>query len=357
MPIQAWRQDPRRGPGSGALGPDQVDEHVDHPRVELPARFGLELAQSLLDRSRPAVGSIVGHRVEGVDHRQDPRPERDRLGAQAVVGGVLDAIAAAIPAFLMKLHHRQSVREHFDRAEDPHADLDVLLHQVALPRIERPSLVEHRLRHADLAHVVEERGVAQVPELTLVEAQLLAEPKRQVADPLDVTDRPLVLGLDRRGERPDRALEVPLELGLLPAHVGEQLPIAPGEIARDDAEEAEEREHRVSGNQHLGRRPLVTDHGGQHREREVDQADRQIDPDGRAKAALKRRPGDRCDQGDGGPLGVAPTELVEAGEREHGGDQQRGAGERLPAVPPPGVEDAAEVIVEQHGRRHQEQQR
>jgi hypothetical protein len=92
--------------------------------------------------------------VIGVDHEHDARADRDLRAPQAI------GIAAAVPALVVvaddlahpaeKGHGRQNLLAHHRVALD---DLELL-------RGQRPRLVEDRVRHRDLADVVEDRPVA-----------------------------------------------------------------------------------------------------------------------------------------------------------------------------------------------------
>src|SRR6476660_9575221 len=71
-----------------ALGTPQTlrsgGEGSDHVRVELPAALPQDLVDGLLPLAPFAVGTVGGHRVEGVGDREDARDGRDSLPAQAV---------------------------------------------------------------------------------------------------------------------------------------------------------------------------------------------------------------------------------------------------------------------------------
>ena len=85
-----------RGIGQLAGHPgDLVDEEPGQVWVELPAGRRAELVERLLDRSRGAVGPVVGDRVEGVDEPDDPGPDRDALAAQPV------RVAGPVPALVV----------------------------------------------------------------------------------------------------------------------------------------------------------------------------------------------------------------------------------------------------------------
>src|SRR5690242_6806086 len=62
--------------------------------VELCSRTAGQLLERLLLGLRHLVGTVLGHRVEGVGDEDDPRAERDRLPAEAV------RVAEPIPALV-----------------------------------------------------------------------------------------------------------------------------------------------------------------------------------------------------------------------------------------------------------------
>src|SRR5207253_6521052 len=121
-------------------------------RVELRAGAALELRARRLAVERRPVGPWLDHRAERVADGDDARAERDLLAGEAV------RIAATVPALVARADDRRDVRERLDRREDPLADDRVRAHHRPLLVVERRALVQHRLRDADLADVVEERA-------------------------------------------------------------------------------------------------------------------------------------------------------------------------------------------------------
>src|SRR3954449_1836367 len=91
MPVKRWR----------ALAPEGVEERVDHGRVELRARAGLDLPKRVLRAHRVPVRPVAGHRAEGVADRDDPARERDARAAAAV------GVAAAVPALVVEADDRR----------------------------------------------------------------------------------------------------------------------------------------------------------------------------------------------------------------------------------------------------------
>src|SRR5207248_1271074 len=60
------------------------DEGSDHLGVEMGGRSFENLGFRILEGAGRAVGSIGGHCIQGVGHRQDPGAERDLIGAELV---------------------------------------------------------------------------------------------------------------------------------------------------------------------------------------------------------------------------------------------------------------------------------
>jgi hypothetical protein len=173
----------------GQAGRDRL-EGRHHRRVELRAGPVGDLLAGPLERERPAVGAVGGHRVEGVGHREDARPQRDRLADEAA------RVALAVPALVMAADHLDRVAERLDPGHHLHAEQRVGAHHLPLAVVQRSRLVEHRLGDADLADVVEQEPVAQ----PLVGGELrvdgLGQGDRVVVGALEVGAGARVLGLD-----------------------------------------------------------------------------------------------------------------------------------------------------------------
>src|SRR5207244_13644067 len=74
-------------------------ESADDSRVELGAVVREDLVRRLVPTEGRSIGTIARHRVERVGEGEDARAEWDPLAGQAC------GIAAAVPAFVMLLHH------------------------------------------------------------------------------------------------------------------------------------------------------------------------------------------------------------------------------------------------------------
>ena len=63
----------------------ELDEEVDHLRIERSPRFLLEQQECRLVRHRLVIGALGGQCVEVVDHGEDTRAERDVVAGDAVL--------------------------------------------------------------------------------------------------------------------------------------------------------------------------------------------------------------------------------------------------------------------------------
>ena len=123
------------------------------------------------------VGAVARHRVVRVADEDDPRLERDLLAGEPV------RIAGAVPALVAVAHDRADLLEPVDRSDDPLAELGMGLDDQPLRLGQATGLREDLARDADLADVVEERSELEPLQRPLVEAERLADAKREVADP------------------------------------------------------------------------------------------------------------------------------------------------------------------------------
>ena len=110
----------------------------------------------------------------------------------------------------------------------------MLAHQLPLPHVERPGLVDDLLGHGDLADVVETRGVLGPALLPPVETELDGNLGGQGHDALAVRPRVFVVLLDQVREQ-DRGAEVGV------AQL-QRLLEAPAALPREEREQAEQRQ-------------------------------------------------------------------------------------------------------------------
>ena len=133
------------------------------------------------------------------------RLQRDLLAGEAV------GIAAAVEA-LVVVAHPARLDLHVGRLHDVVAQQRMALHLLVLVVGELGGLVEDRVGHADLAHVVQQPGQAQAREPPGVEAQLGADQAAQLRHGLAVAARVGVLGVDGARERAGEGARVMLVL-------------------------------------------------------------------------------------------------------------------------------------------------
>src|SRR3954451_5800587 len=104
----------------------QLEEDVDHVRIELRARALAQPLARFLAAQPLAVGPVGRHRVERVADEDDPRLVRD------VFAGLAVRVAGAVPALVAAAHDRAHLGQPLDRLEDPLAELRVHLDDRAL---------------------------------------------------------------------------------------------------------------------------------------------------------------------------------------------------------------------------------
>src|SRR6185436_4431122 len=81
--------------GFAALG-QETAELLDDAGIELLPRAASELVQRLGRSERLSVRAPRGHRLVSIEHREDPRSQRDLLAAQAAwIAGPVDVLVVA----------------------------------------------------------------------------------------------------------------------------------------------------------------------------------------------------------------------------------------------------------------------
>src|SRR4051812_3577602 len=155
-----------RGPlthAQSALGAlQEVQEGLDHQRVELRAGALLELLAGALGPDAHAIGAVGDHCLVGVRDREDPRLRWDLGTRQA------GWIAAAVGTLVVREHPSRKVLES-GTAQKSRPKLAVLLDLVPVAVVERPCLLQHLVGHADLADVVQHSGQLHALDSRLVE--------------------------------------------------------------------------------------------------------------------------------------------------------------------------------------------
>ena len=149
------------GTGSGAVQPSRSmrrDERVDEGGVELLARPLAQLGDRLGNRPRAPVGAVGGHRVEGVRHREHPGELGDLVARQP------HRVAPAVDPLVVVHDPGERLVEEADLPDDVEPAHRVQLDGGVLVVGERAALLQHRRRHAELAHVVQHPRVADRPD-------------------------------------------------------------------------------------------------------------------------------------------------------------------------------------------------
>ena len=130
------------------------------------AAAALQLRQALRVGERGLVGAPARHGVVGVHDGHGASQRRDRLAGEAV------RVAVAVVALVVVAHGEHEVRGE-ERADDVGAHHGVLAHLVPLLLVQAARLEEHPVGDADLADVVQVRGLLQRREDVLLPAQLV----------------------------------------------------------------------------------------------------------------------------------------------------------------------------------------
>ncbi len=153
------------------------DEDGGETRVELRSCLLLDFFQGVFDRQRIAVRPVGGHRVEGVDDREDACRERDLDSPKPV------RVAGAVPALVVRGGDpRGGAVQVRNLGEDPLAEGDVSFHQSELLTVELAGLEQDRVGHADLSDVVEEEAVLELGVVHEIGSDPLGEAERQLRD-------------------------------------------------------------------------------------------------------------------------------------------------------------------------------
>src|SRR6266581_7281428 len=146
--AEGWRPSGFLPDGLVAHLPEHFEEGPDHARVpEAGIRLPPQDRDRLLMRQRGLVGA---HRVDGIvdiDHRDDPRAERDGLALEPV------RVAGAVPLLVVVAHdgpHRLQTAKPQHQV-GAHARMGP--HALLLARLQRASFQEDAVGYRDLAQV------------------------------------------------------------------------------------------------------------------------------------------------------------------------------------------------------------
>ena len=166
------------------------------------------------------------HGVVGVDDAHGTRHERDGFAGETI------RVARAVPALVMVAHAgNEGLVE--ERADDIGAEDGVLAHELPLVRVQAARLEEHAVRHADLADVVQVRGLLHGAQELRLPAELSAQQDHVGRYPRGVAERVVVLRVEGAGQ----GLEV-AEVHALDARVQLRVVDREREVRADALEEA-----------------------------------------------------------------------------------------------------------------------
>src|SRR3990172_1651865 len=135
------------------LPADDGDEGVHDAAVKLLPGAAVQLLERLLKRDDALVGAVGGHRVEGVADEDDTGAEWYIIACETV------GVAAAIVVLVVVGDYRRRGRQVGKATRYPGTDLRVRLDHRPLLFAEAAGLLQHVVRHGELAHIVEEGGL------------------------------------------------------------------------------------------------------------------------------------------------------------------------------------------------------
>ena len=177
-------------------GLGQVGEQCVH-QIGLAAavrhQAGHEAGHRRVIHARP-VGARLHHRLKDVGDAQD-------AGLQGRRGGIeVEGVAAAVGLLVVAGGPQGDLLEAVDAAQDPEGLEAVGVDDLALAGVEPARLVEHLVRHPQLAEVVEQRGDLEPVAVVGIEAQPFAQIAGQPGDAQGVLGSERALGVDDGGE-------------------------------------------------------------------------------------------------------------------------------------------------------------
>ncbi len=226
-------------------------------------------SRARLRADREPVDAVAGHRLVGVGDGDDRGLERDLVSGEAL------RVPGAVGTLVVRQDPVPDVVQLAAR-ENPGSELGMALHLRVLLGGERPRLAEDRVRHPDLADVVEDAGEPQPLDSILVKAELRRHHLAEAADGLAVAGGPRVALVERLRQAEHRG-----EVGL-----GLDVPAA-GDRPQDVGDLGAVDDGAVTA-QRLGRvqRPVP---GGQKRGVVEAMLGEARDPDGGGQLELRRR--------------------------------------------------------------------
>ena len=163
---QHRRASPVRAEPPVSCASDDRQERVHASRVELLPGLRFQLSKRSVPRARLTVRPRLDHRLEGIRDGYDPRRDGDFLSVLTI------RIAAAVPALVVRPHHRQHIRQIEYMSEETLARGGMPSHRRPLELVERTRLREDAIRNSQLANVMKERSKLELSTLLGAEAQL-----------------------------------------------------------------------------------------------------------------------------------------------------------------------------------------
>ena len=175
----------------------QLDERPDDARIERLPAFLMEQADRGIEAHRLVIRPFRHQGVKIVDHRKDPRAERDLVALEAA------GVSLTVPPFVMAQDQRGHRIGKRHAADDFRADLRVDADLLELLLRERTRLGQDVLGHRQLADVVKQRRGFHALDFGLGHAERPGEAGRVDLDAADMALGRLILGVDRQRQRFD----------------------------------------------------------------------------------------------------------------------------------------------------------
>ncbi len=154
----------------------EAQEYIDDLWIEVCASEAANMLAHALLGPALAVWPIEAQGIPDIDHREDPRRQRDLLALQAA------RVAAAIPLFVVAIGDVQRHAQVGDRREQIVGEGRVLAHDRPLVVGERAGLEQNAVGDAHLADIVEQGAAPDMHQLGLANAHVPGQLHRQVGD-------------------------------------------------------------------------------------------------------------------------------------------------------------------------------
>src|SRR5215211_3260434 len=171
----------------------QPPHRLDHPPIELASRFAPELPERFGGRTLgpPVALGPVGpakHHVVGVHHRHYARPERYLLSFEPI------GVTASVWTLVVMPDDRDRPGKGLERLDHPRSYIRVAFYDFPLFGRKGTELLQDRVCHPELAHIVQESTVHEPLQFLFVQAQFPPDHPREAADLERVIGGVAVLG-------------------------------------------------------------------------------------------------------------------------------------------------------------------